>query len=207
MRGNIAGHSCEITSFKRDRLQGVDAVASMARLRKSVAMIGMMGAGKTAVGAAVAKGLKVPFFDTDAEIQRAANASVAEIFARDGEAFFRQKERQVLVRLLSDRPCILSTGGGAFLAERNRIAIGSHGVALWIRADRQLLWNRVRHKDTRPLLRTADPKATLFELIACREPCYRLADLVVDAEPGLSVDEMAEKTIGVIAQRPDVLEA
>jgi shikimate kinase len=178
----------------------------MARLLKSVVMVGMMGAGKTAVGAAVARCLGVPFLDTDAEIQRAANATVSEIFARSGEAFFREKEHQILVRLLADRPCILSTGGGAYLVERNRAAISSHGVALWIRADRRLLWNRVRHKDTRPLLRTADPKATLFDLIETREPSYRLADLVVDAEPGLSVDEMAQKTIGVIARRCDVLE-
>lgn len=185
----------------------MNAVVSMARLRKPVVMVGMMGAGKTAVGDAVARGLNVPFLDTDAEIQRAANATIAEIFARNGEAFFRDKETQVLVRLLSDRPCILSTGGGAFLAERNRAAISAHGVALWIRADKHLLWNRVRHKNTRPLLRTADPRATLFELIEIREPSYRLADLVVDAEPGLSVEEMAAKTLGVIAQRPDVLEA
>lgn len=178
----------------------------MARLLKTVVMVGMMGAGKTAVGGGVARALGVPFLDTDAEIQRAANSTIAEIFARHGEAFFREKESQILLRLLSGRPCVLSTGGGAYLAERNRTAISRRGLAVWIRADRNLLWNRVRHKDTRPLLRTVDPKATLFGLIEAREPSYRLADLVVDAEPDLSIDAMAAKTVRAIARRRDVLE-
>ncbi len=183
-----------------------NAVPFMARLLKTVVMVGMMGAGKTAVGGAVARALRVPFVDTDTEIQCAANATIPEIFARDGEPFFREKETQILKRLLAGRPCILSTGGGAYLAERNRAAISRCGLALWIRADRELLWNRVRHKDTRPLLRTGDPKATLHALIEAREPVYGLADLVVDAEADFSVEEMAAKTIRALAARRDVLE-
>ncbi len=94
-------------------------------LHKTVALVGMMGAGKTAVGRALALRLAVPFLDSDTEIQEAANMTVPEIFARDGEAFFRRKEVQVIARLLSDRPCILSTGGGAYLAEENRRAIAA----------------------------------------------------------------------------------
>ena len=170
-------------------------------------MVGMMGAGKTAIGAAVARALGVPFLDSDHEIERAANATIPEIFERYGEPFFREKESQILSRLLDGAPAILSTGGGAYLAERNRIAITARGVAVWIRATPELLWARVRHKDTRPLLRTADPRATLETLIASREPAYARADLTVDAGPELSIEAMADRTIGVIATRPDVLES
>ena len=168
-------------------------------------MVGMMGAGKTAIGTAVARMLGVPFVDSDAEIERAANTTISELFAEYGEAFFRQKESMVLARLLDGVPCILSTGGGAYLAQANRTIITERGVALWIKADPALLWSRVRHKDTRPLLRTADPRATLNDLIAVREPLYALADLSVEAEEGLSVEQMAARTIDVIATRPDVL--
>ncbi len=183
-----------------------DIAGAMRRLKKTVVMVGMMGAGKTAVGGAVARMLGVPFLDSDTEIQKAANATIPEIFARDGEAFFRARETHVIERLLGGPPAILSTGGGAYLSPRNREAIAARGVALWIRVERELLWKRVRHKDTRPLLRTPDPRATLFALIAEREPCYACADLAVDAEEGLSVEAMARKVIGCIATRPDVLE-
>ena len=178
----------------------------MSGLKKTVCMVGMMGAGKTAIGTAVARLLDVPFLDSDAEIELAANATIPEIFAEYGEPFFREKESMVLSRLLDGAPCILSTGGGAYLAEANRSAITERGVALWIQAAPALLWSRVRHKDTRPLLRTANPRQTLNELIAAREPLYALADLHVEAAEGLSVEAMAHRTIKVIATRPDVLD-
>ncbi len=174
-------------------------------LKKTVVMVGMMGAGKTAVGRAVAAKLGVPFIDSDAEIEKAANMTIAEIFARDGEPFFRRKETQVIERLLEEERCILSTGGGAFLAEQNRAMIADKGVAVWLDADVELLWTRVRHKDTRPLLRTADPRRTLEEIFAARVPLYSLADLPVSAEAGLSIEEMAERVIGALAGREDVL--
>lgn len=176
------------------------------RLKRPVALVGMMGSGKTAVGGALARMLGVPFLDSDAEIERAANMTIAEIFARDGEPFFRDREAAVIARLLSGKPAILSTGGGAFLAERNRRVIDRNGVAVWLRADHDLLWNRVRHKTTRPLLRTADPRATLEALAAQREPIYALAPLVVDADARYSVDDMAGKVIEVLLTRPDILE-
>ena len=166
----------------------------------------MMGAGKTAVGTHLARDLGVPFLDSDDEIVKAANMSIAEIFARDGEAFFRLKESQVISRLLAGPPGILSTGGGAWLSEANRQAISAHGVAVWLRADLDLLWQRVRHKNTRPLLRTPDPYGTLKSLLEAREPVYALADLVVDSRPGLSIDAMADKVVEALATRPDVLE-
>lgn len=179
---------------------------AMARLRKTVAMIGMMGAGKTAVGTAVARALGVPFVDSDEEIVKAAQASIAEIFERDGEPFFRARETEVLGRLLRGRPCILSTGGGAYLSETNRALISEAGVAVWLRADLDLLWQRVRYKTTRPLLRTDNPRETLRKLYEARVPLYGLADLVVDAAPDLSVDGMAERVIAALRGRPDVLE-
>jgi shikimate kinase len=178
----------------------------MQRLKKTVVMVGMMGAGKTAVGTAVARALGVAFRDSDEEIVKAANRSIAEIFERDGEPFFRARETEVLGRLLRGEPCILSTGGGAFLSEANRGLIHQAGVAVWLRADLDLLWQRVRHKTTRPLLRTANPREALRALYEARVPFYSLADIVVDSAADLSVDEMAAKVVVALAARPDVLE-
>ncbi|MEQ9258004.1 MAG: shikimate kinase [Roseovarius sp.] len=166
----------------------------------------MMGAGKTAVGKALAAKLGVPFLDSDAEIERAANMSIAEIFARDGEAFFRDRETQVISRLLDEARGILSTGGGAFLAERNRAVISEKGVSVWLNADLPLLWSRVRHKETRPLLRTADPLATLTQIYEARVPVYALADLEVRSQPDYSVETMAGKVLEALEARADVLE-
>lgn len=176
------------------------------RLKKTVVLVGMMGAGKTAVGRALAARLGVPFLDSDAEIVKAANMSIAEIFERDGEPFFRRKESQVIERLLENERGILSTGGGAYLADDNRSMISDKGVAVWLNADLDLLWNRVRHKDTRPLLRTRDPKGTLTEIYEARVPVYSLADLSVKADTRYSIDDMAERVIEVLLTRPDVLE-
>jgi shikimate kinase len=178
----------------------------MQRLKKTVVMVGMMGAGKTAVGTAVARSLAVPFRDSDEEIVKAANRSIPEIFERDGEGFFRARETEVLARLLRGAPCILSTGGGAFLSDMNRSLIRDAGIAVWLRADLDLLWQRVRHKTTRPLLRTANPRETLRQLYEARVPFYSQADVTVDSAADLSIDDMAAKVIAALKQRPDVLE-
>lgn len=178
----------------------------MARLRKTVAMVGMMGAGKTAVGTALAHLLGVPFRDSDDEIVRAADRSIAEIFERDGEPFFRARETEVLGRLLRGSPCVLSTGGGAFLSEVNRKMIHDQGVSVWLRADLDLLWNRVRHKTTRPLLRSEDPRETLRALYQARLPAYEQADLIVKSLSDIPVDDMARRVIDALAARADVLE-
>ena len=174
-------------------------------LRCTIAMVGMMGSGKTAVGGEVARRLDVPFIDSDHEIEEAANATIAEIFERDGEAFFREKETQVLSRLLQGPPCILSTGGGAFLAERNRALIAEHGKAVWLDADIDLLWNRVKHKKTRPLLLTDDPRKTLEEIYAARVPLYSKAQVQVQARPEYSISDMADDVIAALAGTPGVL--
>ena len=178
----------------------------MMRLKKTVVMVGMMGAGKTAVGGAVARILAVPFVDSDEEIVRAASRSIPEIFERDGEPIFRARETEVLARLLRDKPSILSTGGGAFLAAGNRNLINAAGISVWLRADLDLLWQRVRHKGTRPLLRTSNPRDTLRQLYEARVPLYGQADLTVDSLADLSVDAMALRVVAALEKRPDVLE-
>jgi len=188
------------------RAPKVKAQSGQARLRRSVVLVGMMGSGKTAVGRALAQRLGVPFLDSDHAIEEAAHATIAEIFARDGEPFFRNRETEVIARLLAGPPAIVSTGGGAYMAERNRTAISEKGVALWLDADLDLLWDRVRHKDTRPLLRTPDPRGTLAGLYERRVPVYRLADLSVKTEPGFSIEETASRALAVLATRPDILE-
>lgn len=175
-------------------------------LKRTVALVGMMGAGKTAVGTALARNLGVPFLDSDAEIVKAANREIAEIFERDGEPFFREKESQVITRLLAaPRKSILSTGGGAYLREGNREAISRDGVAVWLKVPVEVLWSRVRSKNTRPLLRTENPRATLEQLAQAREPFYAQAELTVEASAETTVEDMAARVIAALEARPDVL--
>ena len=180
--------------------------AAQFQLHKTVVLVGMMGAGKTAVGRALAARLGVPFLDSDSEIESAANMTIPEIFARDGEAFFRSKESQIIGRLLDEEKGILSTGGGAFLAEGNRKMISDRGASVWLRADLNVLWNRVKHKDTRPLLRTADPYATLRGLYEARVPIYEQADLVADSDGETAIEDMVDRVIAALVTRPDILE-
>ena len=177
------------------------------KLKKTVVLVGMMGAGKTAVGKALAARLGVPFLDSDAEIEKAANMTIAEIFQRDGEAFFRNRETEVIDRLLDSHRGILSTGGGAFMAERNRALISQKGVSVWLNADMDILWSRVKCKNTRPLLRTSNPYQTLKDLYDARVPTYALADLSVQARAEYSIDAMAEQVQEALAGRSDVLES
>lgn len=177
-----------------------------ARLKKTVVLVGMMGAGKTAVGKALAAALNAPFLDSDAEIEKAANMTIPEIFDRYDEPFFRRKESQVIARLLDAERGVLSTGGGAFMSAENRDVITEKGVSVWLNADLALLWSRVKHKDTRPLLRVPDPLAALTALYEARVPIYAKADLTVPSEPDLSIDDMAQRVITALGSRPDVLE-
>lgn len=172
------------------------------RLNKTVAMIGMMGAGKTAIGTALARLIDVRFVDSDQQIETAANLSVAEIFETYGEAFFREKESLVLSRLLDEKPAVLSTGGGAFLEKSNREAISNKGLAIWLNADLDLLWARVKGKNTRPLLRVDNPRAKLASLLSERLPAYECAGLVVDVEPNFSITQMTEKVLQSLLDHP-----
>ena len=183
-----------------------DAAVLPFKLKKTVAMIGMMGAGKTAVGTALAQNLGVAFLDSDTEIVTAADRSIPEIFERDGEAFFRDREAEVIGRLLDGTPGILSTGGGAFLRAENRAHIGTKGVSVWLRADLDLLWQRVKHRTTRPLLMTDNPRETLAKIQAERDPVYALADIAVDANSSYSIEDMADRVTEALLARTDVLE-
>ncbi|MGR3594208.1 MAG: shikimate kinase [Limimaricola soesokkakensis] len=179
---------------------------SAMRLCRPVVLVGMMGSGKTAIGRALSARLGCGFVDSDTAIEEAAKCSIAEIFARDGEAFFRARESEVLERLLEAGPRVVSTGGGAFLAPRNRDAIAARGAALWLDADLDLLWERVRHKSTRPLLRTPDPRGTLSRLLDERRPIYAEAPMRLVARPGDSIEATTDRVIETLAQRPDILE-
>ncbi len=176
------------------------------KVKKTIVLVGMMGAGKSAVGRELAQLLDVPLRDSDAEIEAAANMTVAEIFARDGEAFFREKESRVIARLLDGAPCVLSTGGGAFMQAGNRAAITERGVSVWLDAELDVLWQRVRHRNTRPLLRTANPRQTLADLYEQRAPIYALADMAVTSAPAYSLRDMALRVAQALTSRPDVLE-
>ena len=176
------------------------------KLSKTIVLVGMMGAGKTAVGKALAGRIGVPFLDSDAEIEKAANMAISEIFQRDGEKFFRARETEVIDRLLDGPKAVLSTGGGAFLAERNRDLVVRKGVSVWLDADLALLWSRVKGKNTRPLLRTDHPFETLTEIYDARVPIYALADIRVQARPEYSVEAMAEQVLNALSARKDVLE-
>ncbi len=175
------------------------------RLHRGVVLVGMMGAGKTAVGRDLARQLGVGFTDSDAEIEAAANLTIAEIFARDGEPFFRQKEAQVIARLLDGPPGVLSVGGGAFLAPQTRALIAARGVSVWLKVPLDLLWARVRRKTTRPLLRTPDPRGTLARMLAEREPVYALADVTVEARPGDAVEATAARVLEALQAVPALL--
>jgi shikimate kinase len=132
--------------------------------------------------------------------------TIPEIFERDGEPFFREKESQVINRLLDSAPCVLSTGGGAFLAPRNREAMSAKGVSVWLDAEIDVLWARVKNKDTRPLLRTENPYETLKSIYTARVPIYRLADVTVVSEYDVSIEDMAQRVVDALSQRPDVIE-
>jgi shikimate kinase len=154
------------------------------RPSRTVVLVGLMGAGKTSVGRRLAQLLGVPFVDSDAEIEAAANATVAEIFEREGEAAFRDGERRVISRLLEGPVMVMATGGGAFMDPRTRVKIHEAAVSVWLRADLDVLVQRVSRRKTRPLLNHGDPREILERLIALRYPVYAEADLVVDSRPG-----------------------
>lgn len=166
-----------------------------------------MGAGKTAVGTILARKLGVAFCDSDEEIIHAAGASIADIFERDGEAFFRARETEVIARLMRGPPSVLSTGGGAFLAPANRALIHDLGLSVWLDVELEILWQRVRHKNTRPLLRTPNPRETLAALLQARLPSYAQADISVQGAAEISAEEMADRVIAAISVRGDVLAA
>ena len=149
---------------------------------RSIVLVGMMGVGKSSIGRRLAARLGVPFVDADTEIEKAAGMSIADIFARHGEVDFRSGEARVIARLLDGGPQVLATGGGAVMNADTRAAIKAKGVSIWLSAEFDVLMRRInKRKNDRPLLQTADPAATLRELLVAREPVYAQADLTVQS--------------------------
>ena len=162
-------------------------------LNKTVALVGMMGAGKTSLGRRLAARLEVPFRDADQEIETAAGLSVSEIFAKFGEPYFRDGERRVIARLLGEPPHILAAGGGAFIDPATRAALKQRALTVWLKAPAHVLLSRVKKRDTRPLLQGGDPKETIEKLLAIREPVYAEADITlecVDESHGAAMDRI-----------------
>jgi shikimate kinase len=148
---------------------------------RSIVLVGLMGAGKTTVGRALASALHMPFRDADHEIERAARRSVAEIFADRGEAEFRDGERRVIARLLTrEQPHVLASGGGAFVQPDTRAVIQGNALSVWLKVDLDVLVRRVSRKNTRPLLHNRDPHEVLSNLAEQRYPAYAQAELTVD---------------------------
>src|SRR5580698_8516621 len=149
---------------------------------RSIVLVGMMGAGKSSIGRRLASRLNIPFVDADTEIEKAAGMSIADIFARHGEADFRSGEARVIARLLDGGPQVLATGGGAVMNADTRAAIKAKGVSIWLSAELDVLMRRInKRKNDRPMLQTADPAATLRELLVAREPLYAQADITVQS--------------------------
>ncbi|HXQ52550.1 MAG TPA: shikimate kinase [Stellaceae bacterium] len=164
---------------------GVAMTAAAAiSLPRTVALVGLMGAGKSSIGRRLAQRLKVPFIDADAEIEAAAGATVEEIFERHGEAAFREGERRVIARLLEGPVHVLATGGGAFMDPATRALMRERAITVWLRADVELLLARVTRRNNRPLLKGGDPRAVLERLAAERHPIYAEADIVIDTLEG-----------------------
>lgn len=171
---------------------------------RSLIFVGMMGSGKTAIGRLVAAALKIPFYDSDQEIVTAANLDISEIFERHGEEYFRAGEERVIQRLLAGESAVISLGGGAFLSENTRKQIRETAIAIWLKADLDLLLSRVmRRPGTRPLLRTDNPEKTLAELMEKREPFYALADIHVTSSR-TSKAKTRETVLAAIADYLDV---
>jgi shikimate kinase len=166
--------------------------------RRSIVMVGMMGAGKSSIGKRLAARLGIPFIDADAAIEEAAGMSIADIFDAHGESSFRSGETRVIARLLENGPQVLATGGGAFVNPDTRARIQDKGISVWLKADMEVLLRRVKRRDNRPLLRD-DPEMTLSNLLAAREPYYSQASLTVvsrDVPHEIIVEEIVTMLCG-----------
>jgi shikimate kinase len=167
------------------------------KLNRTVALVGMMGAGKSSIVRRLANRLNVEFRDADAEIESAAGCTISEIFERFGEPAFREGERKVIARLLTEAPHIIATGGGAFVDPSTREKLKQQAVTIWLKAPLEILLARTQRRDTRPLLRNNDPRATLERLLAERTPIYAEADLTIDSEDGPHT-EVVERIVAML---------
>ena len=168
---------------------------------RSLVMVGLMGCGKSSVGRRLASRLDIPFVDADDEIELAAQKTIPEIFADHGEEHFRDGERRVIRRLLASGPQVLATGGGAYMNAETRATIRSAGIAIWLRADLDVLMRRVMKRDNRPLLKVEDPEGVMRKLIEVRYPVYAEADITVESRD-VPHEVIVDEIIGVLAEHP-----
>ena len=167
---------------------------------RTVTLVGMMGAGKSSIGRRLALRLGIPFVDADVEIEKAAGMTINDIFAVRGEAEFRAGEARVILRLLESGPQVLATGGGAFTNPDTRTAIGAKGISVWLKAEFDVLMKRIKRRHDRPLLKTADPGATLRKLMEERDPVYALADLTVQSREVMH-EKIVDEIVSALAGR------
>ncbi len=172
-------------------------------LKRSIVLVGLMGAGKTSVGLRLADQLGVPFCDSDDEIVTAAGMSIPEIFESYGEPEFRRLERAVITRILTGPPCVLSTGGGAFIQPEVREAIDGPGISVWLKADTDVLWARVADKPGRPLLNAPDPYKKFSNLAEERNPVYALANVTVPSDENDRQEDVAKLVIETVMRRDE----
>jgi shikimate kinase len=171
--------------------------------RRSIVLVGMMGAGKSSIGRRLAVRLGIPFVDADAEIEEAAGMSIADIFAIYGEPYFRAGEARVIARLLDHGPQVLATGGGAFMNAQTRTTICDKAVSVWLKADLDVLAKRLRRRNDRPLLKTEDPTATIARLLAMRDPIYAGADVTVVSRE-VTHDVIVDEIVAAVCGKLDI---
>ncbi|RIA55886.1 shikimate kinase [Dichotomicrobium thermohalophilum] len=167
---------------------------------RSLVLIGLMGAGKSAIGRRLGKRLGLRFVDADKEIEAAAGKTINEIFADHGEAYFRDGERRVIARLLSEGPIVLATGGGAYMNAETRAEISDKGLSIWLKADLDVLMERVSRRDTRPLLKAGDPREIMQRLMGERYPVYAGADITIESR-NVPHEIIVEEIVDAIAAR------
>ncbi len=166
---------------------------------RSLVLVGMPGSGKTSVGRRLAQRLGLKFVDADAEIEKAADMAISDIFATYGEPHFRDREAKIIARILESGPLVVATGGGAFVHPDTRAKIRAHGISVWLKAEFGVLLRRIKRKDDRPLFKDGDYEGTLKRLLAEREPTFAEADIVVVSQE--SPHEVTVDTIVAALER------
>lgn len=158
------------------------------RLDRSLTLVGMMGAGKTRLGKMLSEALDLPFVDSDEEIEKAAGLNIPEIFEKFGEPYFRDGERRVIKRLIEQNTQVIATGGGAILNPDTAAELWANTIAIWVKADIDIMLERTSKTDKRPLLKTGDPKEILTGLMDVRYPIYEQAHIMVESNNGPAED-------------------
>ncbi len=191
---------------KQAKKSNSKAAAIKALGNRSIIFVGLMGAGKTAIGRGVAQALGLAFADSDHEIETVSRMTIPDLFDKYGEEEFRSLERRVIARLLKRGRTVISTGGGAFMNDKTRRAIRAKGISVWLKADLDTLMSRVMRKQNRPLLKTPDPRAVMADLIEVRYPVYGRADLTIISRD-VRKEVVIQETVSVIKAHLDAEKA